>query len=69
MQKFAHAPDKMQEEIAKLRAKMKEYSANLEFEEAAKVRDEIKRLQIVELNVRSGEIESESAEVVKDGLK
>lgn len=68
-QKFAHEPDKIQQEITKLRAKMKEYSANLEFEEAAKIRDEIKRLQIVELSVRSGEVESESAEVLKNGLK
>lgn len=67
--KFAHEPDKLQQEIEKLRTRMKELSANLEFEEAAKVRDEIKRLQIVELNVRSGEIESESAEALKDGLK
>jgi excinuclease ABC subunit B len=67
--KFAHAPEKIQNEIDKLRARMKELSANLEFEEAAKIRDEIKRLQIVELNVRSGEIETESAEVNKDGLK
>lgn len=67
--KFAHQPDKIQNEIEKLRVKMKEYSANLEFEEAAKIRDEIKRLQIVELNLRSGEVESESSEVVKDGLK
>ncbi|UXR63279.1 excinuclease ABC subunit UvrB [Bdellovibrio bacteriovorus] len=69
MSKFAQQPDKIQQEITKLRARMKELSANLEFEEAAKIRDEIKRLQIVELNVRSGEVESESAEVVKDGLK
>lgn len=69
MKKFAHEPDKIQQEIEKLRARMKELSADLEFEEAAKIRDEIKRLQIVELNVRSGEVESESAEVIKDGLK
>lgn len=69
MNKFAQQPDKIQQEIEKLRVRMKELSANLEFEEAAKIRDEIKRLQIVELNVRSGEVESESAEVVKDGLK
>nr|BFD59920.1 excinuclease ABC subunit UvrB [Bdellovibrio sp. CKG001] len=69
MNKFAHQPEKIQQEIEKLRARMKELSANLEFEEAAKIRDEIKRLQIVELNVRSGEVEAESAEVVKDGLK
>ncbi len=69
MNKFAHQPDKLQQEIEKLRSKMKEHSANLEFEEAAKVRDEIKRLQIAELGIRSGEVESESAEVLKDGLK
>nr|WP_301335691.1 excinuclease ABC subunit UvrB [Bdellovibrio bacteriovorus] len=67
--KFSNQPDKLQEEIAKLRAKMKKLSADLEFEEAAKVRDEIKRLQIIELNIRSGEVEQTSAEVLKDGLK
>lgn len=69
LNKFSHQPDKLQDEISKLRARMKELSANLEFEEAAKIRDEIKRLQIVELNIRSGEVEAESAEVNKDGLK
>ncbi|MEN0058517.1 MAG: excinuclease ABC subunit UvrB [Bdellovibrio sp.] len=69
LNKFSQQPDKIQQEIEKLRAKMKEYSANLEFEEAAKIRDEIKRLQITELQLRSGEVESESAEVIKDGLK
>lgn len=69
IKKFAHAPEKIQQEITKLRAKMKEYSANLEFEEAAKVRDEIKRLQIIELTSLSGDIEKDSAEVLKDGLK
>ncbi|MGZ3770563.1 MAG: excinuclease ABC subunit UvrB [Bdellovibrio sp.] len=67
--KYSHHPEKIQKEIETLRAKMKEYSSNLEFEEAAKIRDEIKRLQIVELNVRSGEVETESADAVKDGLK
>jgi excinuclease ABC subunit B len=41
----------------------------LDFEEAAKVRDEIKRLQIVELGIRSGEVEDDSAKVNKDGLE
>lgn len=67
--KFAHHPEKLQNEISQLRLKMKEHAANLEFEEAAKVRDEIKRLQIAELNIRSGEVESESSEVIKNGLK
>ncbi|MFP5519811.1 MAG: excinuclease ABC subunit UvrB [Bdellovibrionia bacterium] len=56
-EKFSKEPNKISEEIEKLRKKMKEHSANLEFEEAAKVRDEIKRLQIIELNIRSGEVE------------
>ncbi len=67
--KFSQQPDKIEQEIAKLRARMKELSANLEFEEAAKIRDEIKRLQIIELNVRSGEVEESSSEVLKDGLE
>ena len=69
LNKFAHEPNKLTLEIDKLRARMKELSADLEFEEAAKVRDEIKRLQIMELNLRNGEIEAESAQVNKDGLK
>lgn len=47
---------------------MKEYSANLEFEEAAKIRDEIKRLQIADLSMRSGEVEKDSA-MVQEGEK
>jgi excinuclease ABC subunit B len=69
LNKFANAPDKIVKEIDKLRAQMKEHSSNLEFEEAAKIRDEIKRLQILDLNARSGEGEKDSAEVIKDGLK
>ena len=69
MGKFAHQPEKIQKEIEKLREKMKKYSSDLEFEEAAKIRDEIKRLQIADLTLRSGEVESDSAEVVKNGLK
>lgn len=67
--KFAREPDKLALEIEKLRAKMKKYSADLEFEEAAKVRDEIKRLQILELGIRSGNVEAEGDSVIKDGLK
>jgi len=60
-QRYGNEPEKIAQEIEKLRKKMKEYSSNLEFEEAAKIRDEIKRLQIVDLNVRSGEVEKDSA--------
>ncbi|UYL07732.1 excinuclease ABC subunit UvrB [Bdellovibrio sp. SKB1291214] len=67
--KYSHEPDKLTQEIDKLRDKMRKLSKNLDFEEAAKVRDEIKRLQIVELGIRSGEVEGESAKVNKDGLE
>jgi excinuclease ABC subunit B len=33
---------------------MKKLSSSLEFEEAAQVRDEIKRLEILELQIREG---------------
>ena len=37
-----------------LEEKMKKLSAQLEFEDAASVRDDIKRLQILELQIRDG---------------
>jgi len=33
---------------------MKKLAANLDFEEAAKLRDEVKRLELMELNIREG---------------
>ncbi|AGH95252.1 excinuclease ABC subunit UvrB [Pseudobdellovibrio exovorus] len=54
LKKFAEKPNKIQDEITKLRDKMKKLSAELEFEEAASVRDEIKRLEILELQIREG---------------
>jgi len=63
-QKFANAPDKIEKEIEKLRKKMKEAAGKLEFEEAAKIRDEIKRLQILDLSVRDGDVEKETALVL-----
>lgn len=55
LKKFSEKPNKIQNEIKKLREKMKSLSAQLEFEEASKVRDEIKRLEILELQIREGE--------------
>ena len=48
-------PDSILKEVARLRAKMKKLSGQLEFEEAAKVRDEIKRLELLELDLRSAD--------------
>jgi excinuclease ABC subunit B len=67
-EKFGNEPNKVAQEIEKLRKKMKAYSSDLEFEEAAKIRDEIKRLQILDLTMRSGEVEKET-ETVIEGLK
>ncbi len=57
-ERFSKEPSKIGQEIEKLRKRMKDFSGKLEFEEAAKVRDEIKRLQILELNLRNDEIGS-----------
>lgn len=54
LKKFSEKPNKIQDEILKLKNKMKKLSAQLEFEEAASVRDDIKRLQILELQIREG---------------
>lgn len=56
MAKFSDKPNKIQGEINKLKDKMKRLSTELEFEEAAKVRDEIKRLQILELQMRDAHL-------------
>ncbi len=67
-QKYSEAPNELQKQIEQLRLQMKNHSHQLEFEQAAKLRDEIKRLQILELNLRSGELEKQS-EKISDELK
>lgn len=61
--KFSERPEALVKEIEKLRKKMKKAAESLEFEEAAKIRDEIKRLEILDLSLHSGEVEKQSAEV------
>lgn len=53
-------PSEISLKIEQLKKEMKQFSQNLAFEEAAKIRDEIKRLQIIELSLRSGEVEKSS---------
>ena len=48
-------PKKVDKEIQNLRRKMKKFSENLEFEEAAKCRDEVKRLQLMQLEMLGSE--------------
>lgn len=59
---FAEKPQALEKEIDKLRTLMRKLSADLEFEEAAKIRDEIKRLQILQLGMISGETEKQNYE-------
>lgn len=66
MAKFSAKPNKIQDEINKLKDKMKRLSAELEFEEAAKVRDEIKRLQILELQVRDAHLGEKESGINKE---
>lgn len=47
----------LSKKIEKLKTEMKKHSQQLAFEEAAKVRDEIKRLQIIELSLRNNGVE------------
>ncbi len=54
LKKFSEKPNKIQDEILKLKSKMKKLSGQLEFEDAAQIRDEIKRLEILELQIREG---------------
>lgn len=49
LEKFIKYPEKINQQIDKLKEKMREASKSLEFEEAAKYRDEIKRLQLLQL--------------------
>ena len=50
-------PTQLTAQILKLRKQMKKASDKLEFEEAARIRDEVKRLEILELSLRQGEVD------------
>jgi excinuclease ABC subunit B len=58
IEKYGGDPKKVLSEIDKLRKKMKKLAADLQFEEAAKLRDEVKRLELLELSLREGVIDS-----------
>ena len=60
-------PKKIDKEIVRLRKKMKTASGELEFEEAAKLRDDIKRLELIQLSLFDGSIDKESATVSEGG--
>jgi excinuclease ABC subunit B len=60
-------PKAIEKEIGKLRKKMKAASDSLEFEEAAKIRDDVKRLELVQLSLLSGDVEIEMNKIIQDG--
>lgn len=63
VRKYEAQPRVLTKEIIQLRKKMKKSAEQLEFEEAAQIRDEIKRLELLELKIRSGEVEDLSHKV------
>ncbi|MGE4130367.1 MAG: excinuclease ABC subunit UvrB [Bdellovibrionales bacterium] len=56
---YAENPNQLTAQILKLRKQMKKASDKLEFEEAARLRDEIKRLEVLDLSLRSGSVDQE----------
>lgn len=52
-------PKKLEKEVDRLRKSMKKHAAALEFEEAAKIRDEVKRLQMIQLSLFDGDTDRE----------
>lgn len=56
LKEYETNPKKLTKEIITLRKKMKKASDSLEFEEAARIRDEIKRLEVLQLTVLEGEV-------------
>lgn len=56
IQKIIDQPGVLGKEIDDLKKKMKKASDNLEFEEAARIRDQIKRLQLLQLKVLDGSL-------------
>jgi excinuclease ABC subunit B len=66
---YSESPDRLMKQILKLRKAMKKASDNLEFEEAAKLRDEIKRLEFLDLSLHNGEVDAEFDKTVAGSEK
>lgn len=57
-------PKKLAKEVERLRKSMKKHAESLEFEAAAKIRDEVKRLQMVQLSLLDGDTDLANASVL-----
>jgi excinuclease ABC subunit B len=64
---YSENPGKIPLQIARLRKQMKKASDALEFEQAAKLRDEIKRLELLELSLLTGEVDQAFATTLAVG--
>lgn len=56
-------------EVERLRGEMKKAAKELEFEEAARIRDEIKRLEMRSLLMQEGQVDSESLVALEGGFE
>ncbi len=56
-------PKLIDKEIAGLRKKMKKASDQLEFEDAARMRDDVKRLELIQLSLLDGDVDRDSSRV------
>jgi excinuclease ABC subunit B len=56
-------PKLIDKEIAQLRKEMKKASDNLEFEDAARMRDDVKRLELIQLSLLDGDVDRDSAKI------
>jgi excinuclease ABC subunit B len=66
---YSQNPKKLNAQIVKLRKQMKKASDNLEFEEAARIRDEIKRLEMLDLSMHTGEVDQQFSAAVSGSEK
>lgn len=62
---YLRDPKAIEKDIAKMRKKMKQASDKLEFEEAARIRDDVKRLEMVQLSLLSGDVDAEMGKVIE----
>ena len=63
-EKWRKNPKGLRKEIEKLRTKMQKHAKKLEFEEASKIRDEVRRLELLELSFHDGSIDKLSHQVM-----
>ena len=56
---YSDNPKKLMAQITKLRKQMKKASDGLDFEEAAKIRDEVKRLEMLDLSIHNGSVDKQ----------